>query len=263
MKIVDGKEVYGFSDEELVELPTVYRDDLFKDKVILVSGAGSGFGKAIAYLFARLGATLVICGRDQAKLDHSADWLGTIGAAADTHSMTIRDADQVDAMMGEVFDKHGRLDVLVNNAGGQFPQTGHRLHGEGVERGHRHQSERHLVYDAGGRETLVRPRSKRRHRQHRRRYLARSAGHGAYHGGTGRRYLRQQNRRRGMGPEGHPRQLRGARLLRIRRLQTATHPKGRPASMSPIRCCEPETSWILRNLSSICPRHRQNSSPAK
>ena len=55
VKIVDGKTVYGFSDEELIGLETVYRDDLFKGKTALVSGAGSGLGKGIAYLLARLG----------------------------------------------------------------------------------------------------------------------------------------------------------------------------------------------------------------
>ena len=50
---------FGFSDEELTALPTVFRDDLFKNKIVSVSGAGSGLGKAIAYLFARLGLSLI------------------------------------------------------------------------------------------------------------------------------------------------------------------------------------------------------------
>ena len=48
VKIVDGETVYGFSDEELIDLQTVYRDDLFYGKTALVSGAGSGLGWALA-----------------------------------------------------------------------------------------------------------------------------------------------------------------------------------------------------------------------
>ncbi len=122
MKIVDGEEIYGFSDEELGELPTVYRVDLFKGQRVLVSGAGSGLGKGIAYLYARLGADLIICGRDMAKLEHAGSWLEKLGARVDLHQMSIRDPDQVARMLGKIFEQHGKLDILVNNAGGQFPQ---------------------------------------------------------------------------------------------------------------------------------------------
>ena len=115
-------EGYGFTDQQLAEWPLVYREDLFAGQTVMVSGAGSGLGKAIAYTFARLGANLVICGRDQEKLDNARGWIESFGVACDTHQMTIRDPDAVFAMMDEIFDKHGNLDVLVNNAGGQFPQ---------------------------------------------------------------------------------------------------------------------------------------------
>jgi len=122
VKIVDGETVYGFSDEELIGLETVYRNDLFEGKTALVSGAGSGLGKGIAYLLARLGAKLVICGRDPEKLENAAKWISKVGPEVDTHLLTIRDPDAVDEMIQAVFDKYGNLDLLVNNAGGQFPQ---------------------------------------------------------------------------------------------------------------------------------------------
>jgi citronellol/citronellal dehydrogenase len=113
---------YGFSDEELAVLPTVYRDGLFDGQVVLVSGAGSGLGKATAFLFARLGADLVICGRDPEKLETTEAALKAFGGAVLSQSMTIRDPDQVGALMDAVWDRFGRLDVLIDNAGGQFAQ---------------------------------------------------------------------------------------------------------------------------------------------
>jgi len=113
---------FGVSDEQLVVEPTVYREDLFTGKTALVSGAGSGIGKGIAYLLGRLGAAVVICGRKEEKLRVTENWLQKIGAEVDVHAMTIRDPEQVKALVDAVWDKHGQLDLLVNNAGGQFPQ---------------------------------------------------------------------------------------------------------------------------------------------
>jgi citronellol/citronellal dehydrogenase len=110
------------TDDELAGLPTVYRDDLFRDKVILISGGGTGIGKATASLMARLGATLILCGRDEARLESTATYLKRFGARTMVHAMTIRDPDQVSGLMDRVWGEFGRLDVLVNNAGGQFSQ---------------------------------------------------------------------------------------------------------------------------------------------
>ncbi|MGE4218868.1 MAG: SDR family oxidoreductase [Alphaproteobacteria bacterium] len=119
----DTSPSFGFTDNELLSLPTVYAPDLFKDKVVLVSGAGSGIGKAIALLFARLGATLVVCGRNEAKLAAATAFFQDMGAPVASHVMTIRDPAQVDALMASVWQEYGRLDALVNNAGGQFAQA--------------------------------------------------------------------------------------------------------------------------------------------
>jgi NAD(P)-dependent dehydrogenase (short-subunit alcohol dehydrogenase family) len=115
------QRTYGFSDEELSALPTVFRADLFAGQSALVSGAGSGIGKAIAFLFARLGAALVICGRDPTKLAQTELGLRRLGARVLSKSMSIRDPEQVGALMDAAWGEFGRLDVLVNNAGGQFP----------------------------------------------------------------------------------------------------------------------------------------------
>ncbi len=113
---------WGATDEELATCPTVYRPGLFAGKTVLVSGAGSGLGKATAYLFARLGANLVICGRNPDKLASAETWIRSFGVEVDVHSITIRDPDMVAGMMDAVWAKTGGLDVLINNAGGQFAQ---------------------------------------------------------------------------------------------------------------------------------------------
>ena len=114
---------WGMTDAELAAHPTVYAPGLLAGKVFLVSGGGSGMGRAMAYLFARLGAEVMICGRRAEKLEETAAGIRThLGREIATHTMTIRDPEQVDALVDAVWQRYGRLDVVVNNGGGQFPQ---------------------------------------------------------------------------------------------------------------------------------------------
>ena len=113
----------GQTDEDLRTRPTALNEQLYKGKVVLVSGGGTGIGRATAALFARLGASIVICGRTQDKLDSAAAFLTSLGAKVSTRAMSIRDPDEVAALMDFVWAEYGRLDVLVNNAGGQFSQA--------------------------------------------------------------------------------------------------------------------------------------------
>lgn len=121
--VAAARPKFGYTDAELAALPTVYRDDLLKGQVMLVSGGGSGIGKGIVFLAARLGAEVVICGRTPEKLDRTADAVEqAVGRRPLTVAMSIRDEHAVDALFDTVFDRFGRLDHLINNAGGQFPQ---------------------------------------------------------------------------------------------------------------------------------------------
>lgn len=86
----------------------------FRDKVVLVTGGGSGIGRATAQAFAREGGTVVIAGRDEKRLAETAEQIGgdTGWVAADVSS----DAD-VARLVATVVERHGRLDVAFNNAG--------------------------------------------------------------------------------------------------------------------------------------------------
>jgi len=109
-------------DEELLSLPTVFRGGLFDGQRVLVSGAGTGIGRAIALLFGRLGARVALCGRRPEPLEATRVLLGRTGAESLVVPTNIREPEQVDALFERVARSWGGLDVLVNNAGGQFPQ---------------------------------------------------------------------------------------------------------------------------------------------
>jgi NAD(P)-dependent dehydrogenase (short-subunit alcohol dehydrogenase family) len=90
----------------------------------VVSGGGSGIGRAIAYVLTRLGAQVVICGRRADKLAETAAGIEKrLGKMIVTKAMTIREPEQVHALFAETWQRFERLDVLVNSAGGQFPQA--------------------------------------------------------------------------------------------------------------------------------------------
>jgi NAD(P)-dependent dehydrogenase (short-subunit alcohol dehydrogenase family) len=114
---------WGFTDEELATHPIAFRPDLFAGQVFLISGGGSGMGRAMAYAFARLGADVMICGRRAEKLEETAAGIKEhLGKEIGVRAMTIRDPAQVEALIAETWERFGRLDHLVNNGGGQFPQ---------------------------------------------------------------------------------------------------------------------------------------------
>lgn len=108
--------------ESLWSAPSAFRPDLFADKVALVTGGGSGIGLAIALLFARLGTRVAICGRSAEKLTVVCEFAASKGVSLLAQATDIREPEQIAKLFAGVEREFGSLDVLVNNAGGQFPQ---------------------------------------------------------------------------------------------------------------------------------------------
>ena len=96
---------------------SVFRDGLFAGRVALVTGAGSGIGRCTAHELAALGARVALLGRKEEKLKTVA---AEIGRNARTYGCDIREEDAVAKTVASVLADFGRIDCLVNNAGGQF-----------------------------------------------------------------------------------------------------------------------------------------------
>ncbi len=109
-------------EHDVWAMPTVYRSDLFADRTVLVSGGGTGIGRATALLMARLGARVIVCGRKLEKLERVAIDARAHGCEVLPMAVNIREPEQVDALFETIAREHGTLHSVVNNAGGQFPQ---------------------------------------------------------------------------------------------------------------------------------------------
>ena len=98
----------------------MFANGLFAGKKILVTGGGTGLGKAMAERFLGLGAEIAICGRRKGTCDATAEELMKAhGGRVSSYGVDIRDAAAVDAMVEEIFGA-GPLTGLVNNAAGNF-----------------------------------------------------------------------------------------------------------------------------------------------
>lgn len=99
---------------------SIYRPGLFAGQVIAITGGGSGIGRCTAHELASLGASLALIGRNADKLQAVAAEIGQPGRVS-THACDIRDEEAVRATVAAIVARHGRIDGLFNNAGGQFP----------------------------------------------------------------------------------------------------------------------------------------------
>jgi citronellol/citronellal dehydrogenase len=99
---------------------SVFAPGLFADRVVIVTGGGSGIGRCTAHELASLGATVVLVGRNANKLRATVEEIVSDGGRASQQVCDIRQEDAVRAMVAAVLAEHGRIDGLVNNAGGQY-----------------------------------------------------------------------------------------------------------------------------------------------
>ena len=99
---------------------SVFAPGLFAGQVMVVTGGGSGIGRCTAHELASLGAQVVLLGRKAEKLQTVAAEIESDGGAATWHVCDIRKEDAVKTTVAAIVAQHGRIDGLVNNAGGQY-----------------------------------------------------------------------------------------------------------------------------------------------
>jgi len=112
---------------------SVFRPGLFAGRVVAVTGGGSGIGRCTAHELSALGATVALIGRRPEKLERVAAEIAAAGGRCSRHALDIRDEPAVQAGIAAIVAAHGRLDGLVNNAGGQYPGPAESLSLKGWE----------------------------------------------------------------------------------------------------------------------------------
>jgi citronellol/citronellal dehydrogenase len=142
-------------------LTSVLRADANVGRVALITGGGTGIGAATALELAATGAATVICGRREAPLRATAEQIRASGGECLALAADVRESDDVTALLDAALERFGRIDVLVNNAGGQFVAPAeqitdngwaavHRLAVEGSWRVTREVATRAMIPGSGG-----------------------------------------------------------------------------------------------------------------
>ncbi|MDP6339893.1 MAG: 2,4-dienoyl-CoA reductase [Candidatus Marinimicrobia bacterium] len=98
----------------------MFESGLLKDKTIIITGGGTGLGKSMATRFAELGANLVITSRRQKVINETAEELRQHGVKVLAITCDVRDPDQVQNMVDQTVNEFGKIDILLNNAAGNF-----------------------------------------------------------------------------------------------------------------------------------------------
>ena len=110
---------------------SVFRTGLLDGQVCAVSGAGTGLGREIALELCRLGATVAGCGRRPEPLAETATLAAELPGRFLHQTLDIREDDAVEGFIGDLVAEQGRIDLLVNNAGGQFLAPAEQISAKG------------------------------------------------------------------------------------------------------------------------------------
>ena len=99
---------------------SIFKNDIYAGKTVLVTGGGTGIGFAIAQLLGELGAHVIIAARTLDVLEEAKKNLHDKKITCDIYELNIRDTDSVNALFETLINKNQLPDILINNAGGQF-----------------------------------------------------------------------------------------------------------------------------------------------
>lgn len=108
----------------------IFKDNLYEGAKIVVTGGGSGIGKSIARQYLQLGAEVMITGRKEEKLERAISELAEYGPCR-YQVCDIREMEEIEELVKIVQAEYGHPDILINNAGGQFPTTAEDLNKKG------------------------------------------------------------------------------------------------------------------------------------
>ena len=89
----------------------------FKDKVAVITGAGSGMGRYLAVLLAKDGADVCVCDVNEETLNETVEMLRQYNVSVSSHLLDVADKDSIEALPQKVIDQHGKVDLVFNNAG--------------------------------------------------------------------------------------------------------------------------------------------------
>lgn len=104
----------------------MFKADLFKDKNVFITGGGSGIGYVMAKHFLQLGANVAIASRKKERIDKASESLREFGNCYGA-VLDIREEDEIERVANEINAEFGSLDILINNAGGQFPSAAENI----------------------------------------------------------------------------------------------------------------------------------------